>query len=1715
MSRRRDPEAGGRGRVATRSSQLTGNTDSIEVSESASQQQFTTRNVASRGRRVRAAAAAAASITNRSRGGAQGESARQHTVITATSSTSTGSSLNSSRRQASTANRSTNASSTLQTPVSSAPPAVQPNISSRPQRRAAQVANAHLAAQLQSRRQQQQQAQTNAQSRGILPPRPSPRQAAIAESPSEQRQQNRRAFAGINTTAAATGGRISPSLVSPRWQTSFNTLNTTPSSGGRGGGGGGGIGQFRSPSPTHIMNQSSPIFEAREPYLVRGRGGARGSINTTTPPTARYPVSNGGSQNIRLTPTAGSTIGNPNSSLRNQKQIEGSIQPNKLPPPPPQFGLTPLNKQASSSASSTSALSYTNTGNVNNNHGDANEINKGNVVMDQVVIYLRKLCRMAIKDMMYSTAIVWGERLVRMTGDLDDLEVLVKALMANGQYRQADQWLQLTSRQATPPPSKNQGLQPPMSHFGNGGGDAPATSTGLFRFKSEDIMKHSGCRYLASIIATRIGRPQDTMKFLDPVFDFQNIDDSQDCYEEEGDDDKVMKYHSGKCGINVTPTPAHFNTKPNNAGGGTKPENECHQNQQTINTIIKVRSFNQLSRAMYLKGLALVQSYTIEGYFDTSKIMNEQQQQLDVLFPLPFTQNNPAATKKSQNHGSNPDSNNNALPGSSQDDSGSYGSEDDNAQMAKQAIRACWVRSVIVDPRCWEAWISLRLYGLLSPKEEILLIESIDWKERCQGYEQVAEFMMNYMLATSTMFAATNNSITSISSTGDKEKALQNTANNDSSSSSVVERSISYLIEKYPGMINRDPTILIPIARKSLEMGRPQKTINIISKVLDDLPFHNSSLALKVTSLLMKGDKPELFKLAHYIADYHGVSALGASYNQASVTNASLVLGNTNVGGGGYSGLLNDPAAGGLSGMSKIVGPATVTSRLKCGLSSVPIYPCMIGGNGLALADEMAESSGSGALVPNPSSAEAFGGTTLAWYAIGCYYLCCAAQLIYESECPGSKYQSSSGSGMFMRGFPIFPTLTTLGGGSGGGDTNKSGDPDGDGGGMRIGGPSGKPLSPAAERALTEARRWLAKCTWTASRSSDAWLAFAQTFILSRDWESASKALYTAVSMSGLGEVINTTGFSSINDDDDDDDDDDRFLNSASSTANNIPLPPLPESRIIRTQVAYTPLVSLGIVYLRMGDLEMSWACFDEVARQLTGWGISIWTRALQLSLSTSQDSSSSTSANISGWRKIRDTITSVVDPLLINELGTLYYQQKKYSQAMAYFEAGVEGFINQSRFETRVLSGIENVIGGQNTVVDSKTKFGQKSSSSSSVAPACTINTDKQPIPKTIEGDVGSGGREELMLTIRLNLATVYRKIGKYEKAITEFDQILEKDPNLVDGLLGAAFSRHMYVSSLPDSSGILETTRMKVFLLDEAIEMYHQALALRPNDSMANDLLTVALQQSTTVNVSDSFIRASANNSGAATNLMATSRNQVIGNNSSKGKDIEIEESKGFSSFDTPLHQNPRLTSDDGHSGLSKNLYTEIREFQTPRLFRRGSRSRLRSGSMVRSTEVTPLGGIGKIPGTRFRGGRGGGVPGISPNPFGSESSSHYTPGSVLQHRSNRVGNMMTMSLMPETPYYGSNSSGGAGGGNVHDESPTLNPTQVLGGGSNDAGLLAQIPAVRPNPLPPHYPAVAPSHSNSSNGMMALSEGEGDNVEDGDEDEDMEMESDDMEMD
>ncbi|KAI7824563.1 hypothetical protein BX661DRAFT_185539 [Kickxella alabastrina] len=337
-----------------------------------------------------------------------------------------------------------------------------------------------------------------------------------------------------------------------------------------------------------------------------------------------------------------------------------------------------------------------------------------------------------------------------------------------------------------------------------------------------------------------------------------------------------------------------------------------------------------------------------------------------------------------------------------------------------------------------------------------------------------------------------------------------------------------------------------------------------------------------------------------------------------------------------------------------------------------------------------------------------------------------------------------------------------------------------------------------AERALAEARRWLAKATMAAPRSIVAWVAFAQTFAVAGEWEAAARALHTAAGLCGCDDVANAAG---------------------------------PSGRL-----AHVPLAILGRVYLRMGDLGVAESCLDASARGLGAYGIAQWAAAWGPAVGELEnaellqwcrrgDGAAREASCTDGPAAAREASctdgpaaareapctdgpaaalvrqAALADPQLLADVGVLHYDRGDMPGARLFSALALRSLAANSAMQHALHVGFEPL--------------------SPAVVPS------KRP-----------SAREDrvLLALFEANLGMALRRIGDCPAALLCLRASRVHAPSS-ETALAVAFTLHMQAIAAPANGA---------GGLDEAIDIYHAVLSEHPGHPIATDLLTLALELS-----------------------------------------------------------------------------------------------------------------------------------------------------------------------------------------------------------------------------------------------------------------------------
>ncbi|KAJ2084258.1 anaphase-promoting complex subunit Cut9 [Coemansia sp. RSA 988] len=1025
-----------------------------------------------------------------------------------------------------------------------------------------------------------------------------------------------------------------------------------------------------------------------------------------------------------------------------------------------------------------------------------------------VVAHLRVLRASCARGMAWCSALIWAEKALLLSDDIDDLLWLVDALVTNGQYRQAEELL----------------VNPLYASR------ARASAAG---------------RYLASVVAMRLGRAEDALELL-------SIDTSRHGNTAESGRSGAMR---AEFAGSLTPTTKGI-TGSNGSDALTaalplfdqsavdvaKAESQRAESKGSTNGPMDlfgcsgIPPLNPRAWMLYMQGAAVVQLSNV-GASDTTpsiKLLSAQLPQGN----LESKSFGGLGTSSVTSTAGRPTIRHNDSMGTSQ-----LGGMD-------ALVARLWTEAVQTDARCWEAWTGLRDHGLLTNEEETELVNRIDWSACCGGSSAVGQFFQNYCMATQTAF-----------SLGD-----------------VAVHATERLLSLYP-RIARDPALRTIQAARLLAMGRARECLTYTVSVLEHRRVPDSgATAIHITALTVLHAREALFRIAHELAEEFGLSAIKRAEIEPSDTGTVLGSGHGPRGGSLRSSAGGVPAS---TPRGPAVGAATAgASRLRAGARGllVPETPSKTGSGSIfasgagttnstrrqgapgstahTLARSVAQSApetatavwrglwglptwthpGPPVLATYPSAlgpaqaapvnsesavstlgtfttanAQSVGsptqyefiGASLAWYAIGCYYLVSAALM----AAPAVSQREWPLSGMIYGDGLAAASAGNFG--HGGGNANPAAI-------LRR----SQPLAPEAEHALSEARRWLAKTTLASPRSIVAWVAFAHTFIVAGEWESATRALHTAVGLCGCEGVIHgggrdsaaldqlsnrTPSKQSISADSD-------LLDGGMHSSGH-------DAAFERgSQLAHAPLASLGGVYLQMGDLGISESCLDASARCLSGFRISDWLAAWKpilgsvpniriLSWCASEEAAKTAAAD-----HVR--AAAISDPQLLNDIGVLYYNCNELANARCTFMLALLSLESNSSKQHAL----------HNAFNPSTRKAGRQ-----------------KPPPEV----------QAYRALLKANLGNALRRMGYYDAALECFRAAILHAPSDTDIMLSMAFTLHARVIEGCSVSGAAEPASTMQFCadLDQAIDMYHQILADRPGDPATTDLLSLALELSTNI--------------------------------------------------------------------------------------------------------------------------------------------------------------------------------------------------------------------------------------------------------------------------
>ncbi|KAJ1843412.1 hypothetical protein LPJ57_009753, partial [Coemansia sp. RSA 486] len=201
-------------------------------------------------------------------------------------------------------------------------------------------------------------------------------------------------------------------------------------------------------------------------------------------------------------------------------------------------------------------------------------------MLDEIIQHLRALRADCSKSMAWCSALVWAEKTLLLSGNVEDLLWLVDALVTNGQYRQAEEWM------ANP------------------------------RYAAKCRASATG-RYLASIVAMRLGRAEDALEFLaidDSIYNMDIIAGGRQQGGRSGESSMLQTPTMKKATIGTAPPATLFSQGSSIAdteatGNSSNSSSSIRDSLLSINTV----PLNRKALMLYMQGAAVVQLSNIGG----------------------------------------------------------------------------------------------------------------------------------------------------------------------------------------------------------------------------------------------------------------------------------------------------------------------------------------------------------------------------------------------------------------------------------------------------------------------------------------------------------------------------------------------------------------------------------------------------------------------------------------------------------------------------------------------------------------------------------------------------------------------------------------------------------------------------------------------------------------------------------------------------------------------------------------------------------------------------------------------------------------------------------------------------------------------------------------------------------------------------------------------
>jgi spermidine synthase len=176
-------------------------------------------------------------------------------------------------------------------------------------------------------------------------------------------------------------------------------------------------------------------------------------------------------------------------------------------------------------------------------------------------------------------------------------------------------------------------------------------------------------------------------------------------------------------------------------------------------------------------------------------------------------------------------------------------------------------------------------------------------------------------------------------------------------------------------------------------------------------------------------------------------------------------------------------------------------------------------------------------------------------------------------------------------------------------------------------------------------------------------------------------------------------------------------------------------------------------------------------------------------------------------------------------EVGSLYENEKRLSEATEYYEKSIKA--------------VDNFIKGDRALLSDQFNLGVFYAKANLDLGTLALNANRleeaaEAFKKSASGKVRYAGAHN-------NLGIVYERTGRYEAAVNQYQLAIEVDPNLV--------SAYMNIGN----------TRIKQGKFKEAVESYHQVQKLRPDFALTNYNLGIAyFMQNQWAKAEKEFIRA-----------------------------------------------------------------------------------------------------------------------------------------------------------------------------------------------------------------------------------------------------------------